>query len=102
MAKRNAKKQTVAPEKPRKNADAVTAPSKPDGFAHDVTVIQPADDLGRNPGIGGAKGTTMAGADTDLLEEDMQESANTFEGDVENEASLGGGADLRRVGRRNK
>jgi hypothetical protein len=95
------------------------------GAAHDVVVVRKAagptpyrytdeletdaerqgggdDDLRRNPGIGASKGTTMAGADPDLIEEDLDDGANTFEGDVENDATLGGGADPRRTGRHNR
>lgn len=60
------------------------------------------DDLKRNPGIGASKGTTMAGADPDFLEEELDDAANTFEGDVENDATLGGGGDPRRLPRHNK
>jgi hypothetical protein len=50
--------------------------------------VSPPDDLERNPGIGASKGTTMAGADPDEIEGD-----NTFEGDVENDVTPGGGVD---------
>jgi hypothetical protein len=61
-----------------------------------------SSDLARDPGIGRSKGTTRAGADADLLDEESRDATTTFEGDVENEATLGGGADPRRVGRRNR
>ena len=48
-------------------------------------------DLVRNPLIGGSKGVTMAQATPDDLEE--LEGENTIEGDVENDAGLGGGID---------
>ncbi len=50
--------------------------------------VTPADDLDRNPGIGASKGTTMADADPGEIEGD-----NTFEGDVENDVTPGGGVD---------
>lgn len=43
----------------------------------------PRDDLEDNPGIGGSKGTTMAGEDPHILTDD---GASTEEGDVENDA----------------
>jgi hypothetical protein len=61
------------------------------------------DDIERNPGIGQSKGTTMAGADADDLEEEMAEAENTFKGDVENDAGRPGvGVDPKRTGRHNK
>lgn len=105
MAKSERKKQATEPEKPRKNADGASADRRPDGFAHDVTPreLDVLGDLERNPGIGMSKGTTMAGADADDVEESMNEAANTFEGDVESDAGrAGAGVDPRRVGRHNK
>lgn len=61
----------------------------------------PSDDQ-RNPGIGLSKGTTMAGADADDLDEEMSDADNTVEGDVENDAGrAGGGVDPNRTGRHN-
>lgn len=61
------------------------------------------DDLKRNPGIGASKGTTIAGADADDLEEEMSEAENTFKGDVESDAGRPGtGVDPNRRGRHNK
>jgi hypothetical protein len=48
-------------------------------------------DLVRNPLIGGSKGITMAQASAEDLEE--LQGANTIEGDVDNDAGLGGGID---------
>jgi len=64
--------------------------------------VRPPNDLRRNPGIGDSKGTTIAGADADDLEDALIDAANTLEGDVENEPSLGGAADPRHRGRHNK
>jgi hypothetical protein len=53
---------------------------------------KPTDvDLERNPLIGGSRGVTMAQATADDLEELAGE--NTIEGDVDNDAGLGGGID---------
>jgi hypothetical protein len=43
------------------------------------------DDFKRNPGIGGSKGATAAGADPDEIE-----GENTFEGDLENDTRADG------------
>jgi hypothetical protein len=105
MAKSEAKKQRVEPEKPRKNPSEPLANTKGDGLAHDVTVrdVETLSDLERNPGIGASKGTTMAGADADDLDEEMSEAENTFKGDVENDAGRPGvGVDPKRTGRHNK
>lgn len=57
----------------------------------------PSDkDLRENPGIGGSKGTIKAGDD------DVEDGANTFEGDVESDVSHGGKVDPARAGRTNK
>jgi hypothetical protein len=48
-------------------------------------------DLVRNPLIGGSRGVSMAQATSDDLEELVGE--NTIEGDVDNDAGLGGGID---------
>ena len=56
----------------------------------------PSDaDLKRNPGIGTSKGTIKQG-EVDL------DGDNTFEGDVENDTTVGGGVDPRQTGRTNK
>jgi hypothetical protein len=105
MAKAEHKKERVESEKPRTTSTEPRAPSKGHGFAHDVTVadVEMPDDLERNPGIGASKGTTMAGADADDLDEELAEGANTFKGDVENDAGRpGAGVDPKRVGRHNK
>lgn len=60
------------------------------------------DDLMRNPGIGASKGADMAGATDEEIEDELIDGANTFEGDVESDATLGGGADPRRRPRQNK
>lgn len=60
------------------------------------------DDLKRNPGIGMSQGADMAGATDEEIEDELIDGANTFEGDVESDATLGGGADPRRRPRRNK
>lgn len=60
------------------------------------------DDLRRNPGIGASKGATAAGASDEDVEDELIDGANTFEGDVESDATLGGGADPRRMPRKNK
>jgi hypothetical protein len=51
---------------------------------------KPSDaDLRNNPLIGGSKGTTLAGATPDDLEE--WQGANTMEGDLENDVNAAGG-----------
>jgi hypothetical protein len=50
----------------------------------------PADDLECNPGIGASRGSTMSGAG-DLGPEELEDGENTFEGDVENDATPQGG-----------
>ncbi|HEY8591540.1 MAG TPA: hypothetical protein VIL42_01600 [Sphingomicrobium sp.] len=56
-----------------------------------------ADDLERNPGIGESKGAFAAtGEDPQTAEGD-----NTVEGDVENDAGLGQGANPAQLGRTN-
>jgi hypothetical protein len=57
-------------------------------------------DLVRNPGIGGAKGVTMAQADPDDLE--SLQGANTFEGDVENDTNAQGGINKAEVMQRRR
>jgi hypothetical protein len=90
MAKAEHKKQKAKPEKPRA-AIAPHAPDKGDEPRHvAVAAGEIADDLARNTGIGASKGTTMAGADADDLDELMAEAENTFKGDVENDAGRPG------------
>ncbi len=48
-------------------------------------------DLKRNPMIGGSKGTTMAGATRENIED--SQGANTIEGDTENAVNAQGGID---------
>ena len=55
-----------------------------------------ADDLERNPGIGESKGAFATGEKPETAEGD-----NTVEGDVENDAELGQGADPDQLGRTN-
>lgn len=56
---------------------------------------QPSDkDLRENPGIGTSKGTIKEG--------DRLDGDNTFEGDVENDATAQGGIDPGQRGRTNK
>jgi hypothetical protein len=103
MAKSEQKKHQVDPTLPRKSEPRMS--SKGDGSAHDMPApdMEITDDLKRNPGIGASKGTTMAGADADDLDEDLAEGENTFKGDVENDAGQPGtGVDPKRVGRHNK
>jgi hypothetical protein len=54
-------------------------------------------DLKANPGIGASKGSRMAGEDPRTIAAD-----STFEGDVENETTRGGGVNPRHIGRTNK
>jgi hypothetical protein len=52
----------------------------------------PSDvDLLINPMIGGSKGATMAGADSEDLDE--LQGDNTIEGDLENDVNAAGGVD---------
>ena len=63
---------------------------------HDKGASPFTDDLERNPGIGQSGGTFATGEDPTVLEGD-----NTSEGDVENDAGLGQGADPNQPGRTN-
>lgn len=56
------------------------------------------DDLEENPGIGQSKGLFGRTGKKDL---DLVEGENTIEGDIENDASLGQGADFG-LGRENE
>lgn len=63
----------------------------------------PSDrDLRSNPMIGGSKGTNLAGASPDDLED--SQGVNTIEGDLENDPNAAGGIDKSesRVGARPK
>jgi hypothetical protein len=53
-------------------------------------------DLDDDPGIGQSAGLFATGEDPDLLE-----GENTSEGDIDNDATAGGGAGEKRVGRAN-
>ena len=65
----------------------------------DRTARKKPDDLDENPGIGQSKGLfSRAGpGDADLIE-----GENTIEGDVENDAGIGGGVSGKDLGRTNK
>jgi hypothetical protein len=59
---------------------------------------RPADDLGRNPGIGSSKGVfSRTGANPEELEAD-----NTAEGDVMNDTTAQGGVNPNQQGRTNR
>jgi hypothetical protein len=59
---------------------------------------RPPDDLARNPGIGGSKGTfARSGADPEDLAAD-----NTVKGDVMNDTNAQGGVDPDQTGRTNR
>jgi hypothetical protein len=63
----------------------------------------PADDLDCDPGIGSSRGATAAGGLTKQREEPSSFAGeNTVEGDVANDAGLGGGANPDQRGRTNK
>ena len=61
----------------------------------------PIDDLDCDPGIGRSRGATASGVRKRELEEagDLQDGENTVEGDVANDAGLGGGIDPGQRGR---
>ena len=63
---------------------------------HDKDDSPFADDLERNPGIGGSKGAFATGETPEAIEGD-----NSVEGDVENDAGAGQGADPEQLGRTN-
>lgn len=67
------------------------------GNLHPKTKHPSDTDLKSNPGIGASPGM-IKGVD-DIEEEDGD---NTFEGDIENDAGLGGGVDPNQRGRTNK
>ena len=63
------------------------------------TIPKKPDDLDENPGIGQSKGLfSRAGSE----EAELIEGENTMEGDVENDAGIGGGVAGKGVGRTNK
>jgi hypothetical protein len=57
-------------------------------FRPDEQPVQLIDDLERNPGIGSSKGLFARAGGED---ESLIEGANTFEGDIDNDAGLAGG-----------
>src|SRR5947208_2927503 len=67
---------------------------------HTPTTL-PIDDLACDPGIGRSRGATASGVGKAELEEagDLEDGENTVEGDVANDAGLGGGVDPDRRGR---
>ncbi len=64
----------------------------------DDAAVQGPDDLDENPGIGQSKGLFARAGSEDA---ELMAGDNTVEGDVENDAALGQGADSRDVGREN-
>jgi hypothetical protein len=60
--------------------------------------VGPPDDLDENPGIGQSKGLFARAGSKDA---ELIAGENTIEGDVENDAALGQGADTGEVGREN-
>ena len=63
---------------------------------HQKTKTPTDDDLRSNPGIGMSKGTIKEGDITEI------EGDSTFEGDVENDTTIGGGVDANQKHRTNK
>jgi hypothetical protein len=64
----------------------------------DEQPVSRPDDLDENPGIGQSKGLFARAGSKDA---DLIAGENTVEGDVENDAALGQGADTGEVGREN-
>ena len=60
--------------------------------------VQGPDDLDENPGIGQSQGLFARAGSEDA---ELLAGENTVEGDVENDAALGQGADSANVGREN-
>ena len=60
--------------------------------------VEGPDDLDENPGIGQSKGLFARAGSEDA---ELIAGENTVEGDVENDAALGQGADTGEVGREN-
>ena len=65
----------------------------------DERPVKLPDDLEENPAIGQSKGLF---ARTDSKDADLIAGDSTVEGDVENDAALGQGADTTEVGRENR
>jgi hypothetical protein len=67
-------------------------PAKDAAMSRHLKTERPSDkDLVENPLIGGSKGTTIAGATAEDLED--LAGVNTIEGDVENDTNPQGGVD---------
>ena len=66
------------------------------GNQHIKTPTPSDKDLHSNPGIGASKGTIKAG------DEEILDGENTFEGDVENDASGANRIDPNKMGRTNR
>jgi hypothetical protein len=64
----------------------------------DAQPVKLPDDLDENPGIGQSKGLFARAGSKDA---ELIAGENTVEGDVENDAALGQGADTGEVGREN-
>ena len=64
--------------------------------AHPKTPVPSDKDLREDPGIGASKGTIKAGDD------DIQDGANTFEGDTANDADYSHGVEPNHTGHTNK
>ncbi len=67
------------------------------GNLHPKTKHPSDSDLKSNPGIGTSRGSIQGRSDFE-----DEEGENTVEGDVENDAGLGGGVDPNQLGRTNK
>lgn len=63
---------------------------------HPKTRLPSDKDLKTNPGIGTSKGAAKQGDETEA------DGDSTFQGDVENDTTPGGGIDPRHTGRTNK
>jgi len=76
--------------------------SKHPHSGHTPTTL-PVDDLECDPGIGRSRGATASGVPKRELEDqgDLEDGENTVEGDVANDAGLGGGVDPDRRGHEN-
>jgi hypothetical protein len=68
----------------------------PGSNKHRKTRVPSDEDLRRNPGIGTSRGTIKQGDETE------PDGENTFEGDVESDATSGGGVNPRQTGRTNR
>ena len=67
----------------------------------DETPVDLPDDLNQNPGIGQSKGL-FARTGADDRDSELIEGDSTVEGDTENDATLGQGANPNNLGRTNK